>query len=73
MVICYSKENICSMEICGVLLQSTSNPTVCSTELDRKAGESFEEKANAQGAGDQGMMFGYATNETEPTICSLLL
>lgn len=27
--------------------------------------ESFETKANAQGAGDQGMMFGYATRETE--------
>ena len=27
--------------------------------------QSFESKANAQGAGDQGMMFGYATRETE--------
>ncbi len=27
--------------------------------------QDFEAKANAQGAGDQGMMFGYATKETE--------
>ena len=34
--------------------------------VDRKVKkESFETKANAQGAGDQGMMFGYATRETE--------
>jgi S-adenosylmethionine synthetase len=34
--------------------------------VDRKVkNESFESKANAQGAGDQGMMFGYATRETD--------
>lgn len=33
--------------------------------LEAKSGEMSEEEIEAIGAGDQGMMFGYATNETE--------
>lgn len=50
---------------CGVISAIHAQSPDISQGVDRKAlNDSFEAKANAQGAGDQGMMFGYATNET---------
>lgn len=50
---------------CGVLSALHEQSPDINQGVDRKtANDSFEAKANAQGAGDQGMMFGYATNET---------
>ncbi|GAB0155577.1 methionine adenosyltransferase [Chryseobacterium sp. Alg-005] len=50
---------------CGVISAIHEQSPDINQGVDRAVvDESFEGKANAQGAGDQGMMFGYATNET---------
>jgi S-adenosylmethionine synthetase len=50
---------------CGVISAIHEQSPDINQGVDRVVNdESFEAKANAQGAGDQGMMFGYATNET---------
>jgi len=51
---------------CGVISLIHEQSPDINQGVDRKSeDDSFEAKANAQGAGDQGMMFGYATNETD--------
>jgi S-adenosylmethionine synthetase len=50
---------------CGILSAIHEQSAEINQGVDRKAEEGFEAKANAQGAGDQGMMFGYATKETD--------
>ncbi|NAW52000.1 methionine adenosyltransferase [Elizabethkingia argentiflava] len=50
---------------CGVISAIHEQSPDINQGVDRKVeDESFESKASVQGAGDQGMMFGYATNET---------
>jgi len=50
---------------CGILSAIHDQSEDINQGVDRAVvSESFEDKANAQGAGDQGMMFGYATRET---------
>ena len=50
---------------CGILSAIHEQSADINRGVDRETSQDFEAKANAQGAGDQGMMFGYATNETE--------
>jgi S-adenosylmethionine synthetase len=54
---------------CGVITaideQSPDIGQGVSTALEVRTGSSGEDQLNAQGAGDQGMMFGYACDETE--------
>jgi S-adenosylmethionine synthetase len=50
---------------CGILSAIHEQSADINRGVDRSTATDFETRANAQGAGDQGMMFGYATRETD--------
>ena len=56
-------------ETCGVITsigkQSPNIAQGVKSAYETRAGEGYENEFDNQGAGDQGMMFGYACNETE--------
>ncbi|MCP9762601.1 methionine adenosyltransferase [Lacihabitans soyangensis] len=62
----YTKaEYMFEADSCGIISAIHEQSKDINQGVDRKSSDDFEAKANAQGAGDQGMMFGYATKETE--------
>ena len=62
----YTKsEYMFDADSCGILSAIHEQSDDINQGVDRSLTGDFETRANAQGAGDQGMMFGYASKETD--------